>query len=146
MKKILFTICLAALSGLLLVSCDDSGTQVGSVPTLTVTSAITVASDGGEQFITCSVTDPREDGEFYLSTDVSWISDFNVIDETVSFMVAENTGDQLRSGNITVLYGYSGGSISKKVGVVQNPSADPTLSVQPAAVTIDFIGGKCSFT
>ncbi len=150
MKRNLTGLCLCALAlaSLLPLSCEKVDTDAaGSLPALTVSSTISAATDGGQYSFTYEVTDPAEDGSLSCLADVSWIGDFDLSSAgTVGFTVSANDGTELRGGNITVTYSYSGGTAVKSVGVFQNGTFAPELTVQPTAVTAAMNGGEYSFT
>ncbi len=152
MKRYLFNSCLCALalSGLLLASCDSEPLEIfADVPSLTVSSAITVSSESGSHSFTYGVTNAASDGQLSCSADVSWISGVSASAGSGTFSVSENQSETLRTGNIVLTYGYTDEAgknayVIEKIGVIQYASGSPALSVQPNSVTASYLEGDYS--
>ncbi|MCD8206535.1 MAG: hypothetical protein LUD72_01205 [Bacteroidales bacterium] len=149
MKRYLpfFTLALSCLVGF--VSCDNDETEsiVVSTPALTVSSGITVSYKGGDYSFLYTLTDPDEDGEVSSYAEVSWISDLDVSSAgKVAFSARENISDQIRGGNIVLVYTYPEGRVTKRVGVVQSAYGAPTLVLNESVLTVADGSGTYSFT
>lgn len=137
-----------AVSGLLLAGCDknNGNGSASESPYITVSSTVAVDAAGGSYSFTYSVANPTKDGAVSCYGDMSWISDISVTSSgTVTFVARENATGQVRSGNITVAYSYSEGVVNKRVGIVQDYTADPVLTVGSTSVTVSGKGGDYSF-
>ncbi|MCD8206978.1 MAG: hypothetical protein LUD72_03475 [Bacteroidales bacterium] len=140
--------------GFLLIACskekadDETGVEVVVAPTLTVSSSVlTIAYEGGSYSFTCDVSDPAPDGKFSCFKGVSWISDISISSTgMVELTVAENLTSEPRTGEISIYYTYSGGSLSEKVRLDQDFAPTPELTVQPTDISVIADGGTYSFS
>lgn len=151
MKRIVNLICAVApiAAGILAVSCskEEAGAEAPAI-SANGASVVIVPAAGGQYAVSYTVSNPVDGGKVECSGDASWLSDFDTsVSGTISFTVAQNRSGTLRSGNLTVLYRYSGKYVSKMFGVSQDPeTGGPVLEVQGEAVTADCGGGTYSFT
>ncbi len=152
--RLLYKICfgLLAVSGIVATSCEEETVTrvLTNAPVLSVTSYLEAQAGGGMFSIAYSVGNPANDGVVTCTSNVSWLSNFAVSDGTITFFVAENTGESLRTGDISVDYGYTDGTTSKyvtcNVAVVQHSPVTPSISVLPNPLTVPYGGGVCSLS
>ena len=74
------------------------------IPVLTALTPSEIRSEGGAGEFTYTLTNPIDGQKVSATSNVDWITDVDVIDGKVTYTVAENTSDTVRSGDITLNY------------------------------------------
>lgn len=91
-------------------------------PEISAPVSVTAGAGGGSRSFSYQISNSTADGEFFCTSEDEWIYGFDYsVDGKVSFTVAENGGEELRSGLIEAIYLYDNGSmVSRSVAVVQD--------------------------
>lgn len=129
---------------LALASCnkpDPDDNETPKTPSISMGSALVSINtyNAGTHSFYYTINNPVDGGTVSCETSVDWITSIDCsVSGTVNFDVTANDTDEQRSGNITLYYNYSGGSVNATVIVTQN--CDNTVRVDAVYSTGIYFG------
>ena len=105
-------------------------------------SSATADYTGGSALFTIEIQNPREGITCTAASQVDWITDVVLSDNSVSYKVAENNSRSYRSGRIMLTYG----NYATATFYVTQSWAASSIVLSSSSAQFDYTGGSDSFT
>lgn len=137
-----FLIGLAAVATLVFTGCKEENPAVEPpVITLSSESALSFPSDGGQGEIIYAVANPVDGIVLNADTDADWLENLQVSETSVTFEVASNAAEDVRTADIVLSYD---GAESVKVNVSQASAVYTSFQITvdkllPSSVTLSCV-------